>query len=183
MSQPVPASAGKQSLTQKGKNRTAERAAPLITAALGPSERILVGARVESGPSRWWLLLSDWSVFFRKYWYLALTDHHVVLVRNSRWSGRPQRVEAATPRDQVSIGDFKPGPLWSRFRYSYPGRNKPLRMRVHRIYRQEIESLLGQVGAFGLGPGQSPGAPPPGQPGGYAPPPGQQYGPPPGQQY
>jgi hypothetical protein len=211
MSQPVPASAGKRSLYQKGKNKTAERAAPLVTAALGPSERILVGARVESGPSMWWMLLSDWVVFFRKYWYMVLTEHHVVLIRNSRWSGRPRQVEAATPRDQVSIGDFTPGVVFSRFKYGYPGRAKPLRMRVHRIYRPEIESLLSQIGAFGLGAGQEahaplpgqpyaappgqpspygppPGqpnsyGPPPGQPGGYGPPQGQQYGPPPGQHY
>jgi hypothetical protein len=172
---------------QKGKNKTAERAAPIIMAAVGPSEQILVGARVESGPSTWWMLLSDWVVFFKKYWYMALTEHHVVLVRNSRWSGRPKQVEAATPRNQVAIGDFTPGALFSRFKYSYPGRTKPMRMRVHRIFRPEIESMLGQLGAFGLGPGQPPSmapyAPPPGQPGQYGPPPGQpgQYAPPPGQ--
>jgi hypothetical protein len=191
MSQPVPVPAGKQSLYQKGKNRTAERAAPLVMAALGPSERILVGARVESGPSVWLQMLSNWVVFFRKYYYMVLTDHHVVMVRNSRWSGRPKQVESATARDQVSITDFKPGVVFSRFRYSYPGRDKPLRLRVHRVYRPEIDSLLGQVGAFGLAPGQPPGmnpyAPQPPQPGQYGPQPGQygpqpgQYGPPPGQ--
>jgi hypothetical protein len=193
----VPAPTGKQGLYQKGKNKTAGRAAPLVMAALGPSERIVVGARVESGPSVWWMLLSDWVVFLKKYWYLVLTEHHVVLVRNSRWSGRPKQVETATPRDQVSIGDFKPGIVFSTFKFGYPGRTKPLRMRVHRIYRQEIDSLLGQVGAFGLGPGQPAGldpyaaqplppgqyGPPPGQPGQYGPPPAQQYPPSQGQQY
>jgi hypothetical protein len=153
MSQPVPAPQGKPGLYQKGKNKMAGRAAPLVQAALGPSERIIVGARVESGPSMWWALLSDWVVFFKKYYYLVLTEHHVVLIRNSKWTGRPRQVEAATPRDQVSVSDFQPGVVFSRFKYSYPGRAKPLRMRVHRIYRQEIESMLGQVGAFGLGSG------------------------------
>lgn len=177
MSQPVAAPRGKQSLAQRGKNRAAERAAPVVAAALGPSEQILVGARVESGPSLWWQMLSSWVVFFRKYYFMALTEHHVVMVRNSKLSGRPKQVESATPRAQVSVGDFKPGVVFSTFKYSYPGRTKPMRLRVHRVYRQEIESLLGQLGAFGLGPGQPPGMDP------YAPPPGQQYGPPPGQQY
>src|ERR1700733_6447170 len=146
MSQPVPAPGSKPGLYQKGKNKTAERAAPLVVAALGPSELILAGARVESGPSMWGGLLSDWVVFFRKYYYMVLTEHHVVLVRNSKLSGRPKQVEAATPRDQVSISDFNPGVVFSRFRYSYPGRTKPLRMRVHRIYRPEIDSILGQLG-------------------------------------
>ena len=68
--------------------------------------------------------------------------------------------------------------VYSTFKYNYPGRDKPMRLRVHRIYRQEIDSLLGQLGAFGLGPGQ-----PAGMDQQYGPPPGQQYGPPPGQQY
>ena len=194
MSQPVPESTAKPSLTQRGKDRTAERAAPIIAAAL-PTEQVLVGARAESGPSSWWILLSSYIVFFRKYWYIALTDHHVVLCSISRWSGRPKEVAAATPRGQVQVTNYQPGALFSTFRYGYPEREKPLRMRVHRVYRAEIESLLGQIGAFGLGPGQPPAmdpaglppgqyAPPPGQyappPGQYAPPPGQ-YGPPPGQ--
>jgi hypothetical protein len=98
-----------------------------------------------------------------------------------------------TPRGQVQVTGYQPGTLFSTFRYGYPGRDKPLRMRVHRIYRQEIESMLGQLGAFGPGPGQPPGMNPygpppgeyglpPGQPGQYAPPPGPsgQYAPPPG---
>jgi hypothetical protein len=151
MSQPAPAPGSKPGLYQKGKNKTAERAAPLVMAALGPSERILVGARVESGRSMSWALLSDWMVFFKKYYYVVLTEHHVVLVRNSKLSGQPKQVEAATPRDQVAITGFQPGMVFSRFKYGYPGRPKPLRMRVHRIYRREIDSMLGQLGVFGLG--------------------------------
>jgi hypothetical protein len=152
---------------QRGKDKTAERAAPLVQAALGPAERILVGARVESGLSRWWLLLSSYASFLRKYYYMVLTDHHVVLIRNSRWSGRPTQVETATPRDQAQASDYKPGVVFGSFIYTYPGRTKPMRMKVHRIYRQEIESMLGQLGAFGLGAGQPYGqdlyAPPPRQ--------------------
>jgi hypothetical protein len=185
MSQPVPTPGAKPSLAQRGKDRTAERAAPIIAAAV-PAEQVLVGARAESGLSTWWMLLSTYLAFLRHYWYLALTDHHVVLCRVSRWSGRPKDVESATPRGQVQVADYQQGTLFSTFRYSYPGRDKPLRMRVHRIYRQEIESMLGQLGAFGLGPGQPPGmnpyGPPPGPQGQYAPPPGQ-FGPPPGQPY
>jgi hypothetical protein len=61
-------------------------------------------------------------------------------------------------------------------------------IRVHRIYRPEIESMLGQLGAFSPGYGAAPavlpdgsvyGGPPPGLPPGQ--PYDQQYGPPPGQ--
>ncbi|MGH3157624.1 MAG: hypothetical protein ACRDNF_13740 [Streptosporangiaceae bacterium] len=96
MSQPVPGAGNKPGVYQRAKNKIAERAAPLVLAALGPSERILVGVRVESGLSRWWVLLSTYASFLRK------------------------------------------------------------------CYRPEIESMLGQLGTFGLGPGQ-PYGPPPGQ--------------------
>jgi hypothetical protein len=167
---------------------------------------VQAGARVESGISRWWLLLSSYAAFLRKYYYMALTNHHVVLCRNSFWTGRPRRMESATPRDQVRVTRYKPGVVFGSFRYAYPGRNKPLLIRVHRIYRPEIEFMLGQLGAFSPGYGSAPaalpdgsvyGGPPPGLPPGqqpyqpagsqYGPPPGrlygQQYTPPPGQQY
>ena len=161
MSQPVSESGTKPSLAQRGKDRTAERAAPIIAAAI-PAEQVLVGTRAESGMNSWWMLLSTYLAFLRRYWYLALTDHHVVLCRVSRWSGRPTDVESVTPRGQVQVTNYQQGPLFSTFRYGYPGQDKPLRMRVHRIYRQEIESMLGQLGVFGLAAGQ-PG-PPSGQP-------------------
>ncbi|HEY2575522.1 MAG TPA: hypothetical protein VGI74_04375 [Streptosporangiaceae bacterium] len=192
MSQP-PAPGGKPGFYQRGKDKTAQRAAPVIAAALGPSEQVLTGARVESGVSRWWLLLSSYAAFLRKYYYMALTDYHVVLCRNSFWTGRPRRVESATPRDQVRVTSYKQGVVFGSFRYAYPGRNKPMLIRVHRIYRPEIESMLGQLGVFSPGYGAVPaalpdgsvyGGPPPGllpgqQP--YQPVPGQQYGPPQGQ--
>jgi len=125
MSQPLP-TGGKQSLAQKNKDRMAERAAPLIAAAVGPSERILVGARVENRVSGWWMLLSSLATLFSKYYFMALTEHHVVLVRNSRWSARPERVESVTPRDQVQVTDYRPGTMVNTFRYGDPSRNKPM---------------------------------------------------------
>jgi len=167
MAQPVPGAGNKSGMYQRGKDKTAERAAPLVQAALGPAERILVGARVESRLSGGWLL-SLYAGFLRKRHYMVLTDHHVVLIHISVWSARPTRVETATPRDQARASDYKPGVLGGFFKYTYPGRTKPMtvRMAVPRIYRQEIESMLGQLGAFGLGPSQPYGqdvyAPPPG---------------------
>lgn len=194
MSQRTPLPGSKPGIYQRGKDKTAGRAAPVIAAALGPSERVLVGARVESGISRWWLLLSSYAAFLRKYYYMALTDYHVVLCRNSFWTGRPRRVESSTPRDQVQVASYKPGVVFGSFRYSYPGRKKPMLIRVHRIYRPEIESMLGQLGVFSPGYGAAPtalpdgsvyGGPPPSLPPGqqYGPPQGQQYGPPQGQQF
>ena len=177
MSQPAPAPGSKPSLAQRGKQKTMDRAAPLVTAAVGPSERILAGARVESGVSRWWILLSTYTMLFRKYYYVVLTDHHVVLCKLSIWTGRPTKVEAAIPRNEVRMGDYKPGVVFGTFRFMIPGRTKPSRMRVHRIFRPEIESILGQLGVLGPAPGQAPyyGPAPNALPDGTV------FGPPPGQ--
>jgi hypothetical protein len=206
MSQPAPAPGKKAGFYQRGKEKTAARAAPLIAAAVGPSERIWVGARIESGLSQWWMLLSTWLVLFRQYYYLALTDHHVVVCGLSKWSGRPTRAEFAIPRNQVRIGNYTPGVVYGTFVLLFPGRDKPSKIRVHRIFRPEIESILGQLGVLAPAPGQAPSygsgpnalpdgtvfgpaaGLPPGQqyPPQYAPPPGQyppQYGPAPEQQY
>jgi len=158
------------------------RATPIVAAAAGPAERILAGARVESGLSRWWLLLSSYAAFLRKYYFLVLTDHYVVLIRSSRWSGRPRQAESVTAREQVRVGDWKPGVVFGSFRYTDPGRGRPMTMRVHRVYRPEIEFILGQFGAFAPGyPAGAPGLPPgswPGAPGGQPYPPGQAWTPP-----
>jgi hypothetical protein len=183
-----------------------DRAAPLIATAVGPSERVLAGARVESGISRWWILVSTYTLFFRKYYYLALTEHHVVLLKLSMWTGRPTKVDSVIPRNQVRVGDYRQGVVFGSFRFMIPGRSKPATIRVHRVFRPEIESVLGQLGVLAPAPGQAPGQAPAygpgpnalpdgtvfGPPGGlppgqqyppqYAPPGGQDYGPPPGQQ-
>src|SRR5487761_1586166 len=156
MSQPSPAPDKKAGYYQRAKDKTAARAAPVIAAALGPSERILAGARVESGLSQWWLFVSTWLVLLKKYYYMALTEHHLVLCRLSKWTGRPTRVESAIPRDQVRAGDYKPGVVFGTFMFLFPGRTKPSRVRVHRIFRPEIESILGQLGVLGPAPGQGP---------------------------
>lgn len=153
MSQPVPDTGGKQSLAQKNKDKTVARAAPLVEAAVGPAERILVAARVEHRVSRWWMLLSSLASLFSTYYVMVLTDHNVVLVRCSRWSQQPQHVESVTPRDQVQVTGYTPGSLVSTFRYADPSRAKPMKLRVYRVYKPEAESMLAQLGAFGLGPG------------------------------
>ena len=153
MSQPVQDTGGKPSLAQKNKDKTAALAAPLVETALGPSERILVGARVENRASHWWMLLSSFATLFSTYYFMVLTDHHVVLLGCSRWSQQPQQVDSVTPRDQVRVTDYAPGSLVSTFRYADPTRDKPMKLRVYRVYKPEAESMLSQLGAFGLGPG------------------------------
>jgi hypothetical protein len=150
MSQPSPARRSKPAGHQRHKQKTADRAAPLIAAAVGPSERIWVGARVETGLSPWWGMVTAFLILvFRNMYYMALTDHYVVLCEASSWNGQPTRFMSATRRDQVRAADFRPGVVYSTFSYVFPGRTRPSRVRVHRAFRPEIESILGALGALG----------------------------------
>ena len=160
------------------------RAAPLIAAALGPSERILAGAKVDSAKNLWLMYLPVASVPCTKHHYLVLTDYHLVFCKIPWWTGRPTEVEFAVPRDQVRISNYRRGDTRVLFDFVFPGRDKPSPVRALRVFRPEIESMLGQLGVLRPAPGQPYPpryAPPPGQyPPQYAPPPGDLHSPPPG---
>lgn len=133
-------------------------------AAAGYPESVLAGVRAESGPSRWWILLTTYIVLFKKYYYVALTERNVVLLGLSIWTGRPRSVKSVTPLEQARITDFTPGSLWSSFRFMTPDRKKPLKLRfAARSYRKEAESIVGALasgappagGQYQVGPGGS----------------------------
>jgi hypothetical protein len=160
----------KPGLAQRGKERMAGRAAAVIAPALEPGERILIGARVQSGISQWWVLLSAYARLFQRWYYLVLTDRRLIFCGISFWTGRPTAIKIVTPREQARVTDFRPGAVWTSFRVGFPGRDKPLRIRAPRVYRPEVESMLSALGAGdpaaagGLGPsyGTPPGALPDG---------------------
>jgi hypothetical protein len=157
-----------QSFTERAKARTIQRA-EAVMANSGYPERVLVGARVQSGPSQWWSLLSAYATFFRKYYFIGVTERNVVLCGISRWTGRPKSVKFITPRDQVQLTDYIQSGVWDSFRYMTPQRNKPLKLRFSRAYRREVEAIFGAVNSgampavgpgLGQGLGQGQGYPP-----------------------
>jgi hypothetical protein len=133
-----------QSFTERAKAKTIQRAEAAM-AKSGYPDRVLVGARVQSGPSQYWMLLSSYTAFFRKYYFMGLTERNVVLCGISRWTGRPKNVKSITPREQATISEYMPGTLFDSFRYMAPGRKKPLKIRVGRGYRREVETMIGAV--------------------------------------
>jgi hypothetical protein len=185
----------KRGMYQRSKDRTAARASAVVEAHLEPGEQMLLGSRVHSGPSDWWRLIPRVGAFvrfFQRHYYMVLSDRRVIFCGLSYWTARPKRIKAVVQRGQVQVSDYKPGTVWPSFRIGYPGRNKPMKLRAHRVYRPEVEQILGalgfggppQPGLAGYAPGQVAGAGY--QPGAELPPPGyapQQYqAPPPGYQ-
>ncbi|MGH3168700.1 MAG: hypothetical protein ACRDN0_22815 [Trebonia sp.] len=136
-----------QGFNEKAKAKQVQRAEAAMAASGYPGS-VLAGVRAESGPSRWWILLSTYITLFKKYYYVALTEQSVVLLRLSIWTGRPKSVRSVTPREQAGITDFSPGTLWGSFRFMTPDQKKPLKLRfAARIYRQEAESLAAALAA------------------------------------
>jgi hypothetical protein len=131
-----------QGFNDKAKARLQQRAEATLAAA-GYQETVLVGLRAESGPSRWWVLLSTYITLFKKYYFVGLTDQNLVLIGLSIWTGRPSKIKSVTPRDQSSISEFNPGTMWGSLRLMTPDRNKPLKLRfAARMYREQAQSLV-----------------------------------------
>jgi hypothetical protein len=138
-----------QSFNDRAKAKQQARAEATMAAA-GYPESIQAGLRGESGPSRWWILLSTYITLFKKYYYVALTEQNVALLKLSIWTGKPTKVQSVTPRGQASITEFNPGTMWGSFRIATPDRPKPLKLRfVSRVYRQEAEEIARAL-AFGM---------------------------------
>jgi hypothetical protein len=133
-----------QGFAERAKIKTTQRAERVI-AKTGYPEPVLVGARVESGLSHWWNLLSAYATLFRKYYFMALTERNVVLIGISRWTGRPKKVKIVTPRDKASVSGYDRGNVFASFFYTIPDRKKPIKMRVGRGWRPEVESMIGQL--------------------------------------
>jgi hypothetical protein len=158
----------KGSVAVRAKKKATQRAQEFIATAPVPQEQIRAGASVISGLSRRWTFLSPNSRLLGRPYYLALTDRHVLFCWLSIWTGRPRQVKYVVPREQVRISQYRPGMQMGRFRCQVPGREKPMTIRFYRMWRPEIEYLLGQIGvtdaapAPGMVPGPQPG-PAPGQ--------------------
>ncbi|MEV0371050.1 hypothetical protein AB0I10_14635 [Streptomyces sp. NPDC050636] len=145
-----------------------------------PGDRALVSITCLTGPTPWLTgALGLIGQMLVKYYFVTVTDQAVVLHRMHRINQRPQEITYAIPRDQAqsAISDVNVNPLWSSFRLALPGEAAPVRLNVHRIWRDEMEQLLAMIGGApqqgfaqqqpGMPGQQQPGIAPPQQ--GYAP--------------
>ncbi|MBQ1124813.1 hypothetical protein [Streptomyces sp. B15] len=157
-----------------------------------PGDRPLVSVGAVAGPTPWLSVgfLGLIGQFLIKYYFITVTEQALLVQRMSRFSQRPKEIVHAIPRDQARslFGEIQLNPLWSFYHMALPGEAKPVRINVHRMWRNELEELLAVVGGApgrqGAPQGYAPqqGYAPPAQPQqGYAPQPPQ--GQPQGQPY
>jgi hypothetical protein len=125
-----------------------KQANEMVAQALQPGEQIVSGVYAITGPSPWLMnQLGLLGQFFVDYYYIAVTQQQVIFVKMNRLSNRPKEIAFTAPLQAVQITDYRRNAMWSSFRYNVPTAAKPLRLNVHRIWRQELDAL---VGAFGV---------------------------------
>lgn len=125
-----------------------KQANEMVAQALRPGEQIISGVYAITGPSPWLMnQLGLLGQFFVDYYYVAVTQQQVIFVKMNRLSNRPKEISFTAPLQSVRISDYDRNAMWSSFKYNVPTAAKPLRLNVHRIWRQELDAL---VGAFGV---------------------------------
>lgn len=122
-----------------------QQVAAAITQA-NPADRPIVTIQAIGGPSVWLMsMLGLIGQAFLTYYFITVTEQAVVVHKAGRMSNRPQEIAfALQPAEVVGmIGDVKRNTIWSSFRFQLPGQPQPTRMNVHRIWRSEMDHLLG----------------------------------------
>ncbi|MCF3180446.1 hypothetical protein IPZ70_10935 [Streptomyces polychromogenes] len=132
------------------KKATIQQQVAEALAQANPADRPIVTIQAIAGPSVW--LMSMFGLIgqaFLSYYFVTVTEQAVVLHRASRMSNRPQEIVFAIPPHQAvgTITEAKRNAIWSSFRMQLPGQAKPTRMNVHRIWRSEMDQLLGLLTA------------------------------------
>ncbi|MFD5468823.1 hypothetical protein ACFWIQ_39400 [Kitasatospora sp. NPDC127059] len=113
-----------------------------------PGETFIACVHAESGPSPWLAaalgeipLVGLIIVLTRRYYFLTLTNSHVVVNSANRWNNRPGDVVAAYPRHAFPVSRVKRASIWSSMYLQMPGESKPVRLNIHRIWRAEMDQL------------------------------------------
>ncbi|MFC8920816.1 hypothetical protein E2C00_09675 [Streptomyces sp. WAC05374] len=128
------------------KKATIQQQVAEALAQANPADRPIVTIQAVAGPSVWLMsMLGLIGQAFLTYYFITLTEQSVVIHKASRMSNRPQEIVYALPPAQVGamIGDVRRNTIWSAFHVLLPGQPKPTRMNVHRIWRGEMDHLLG----------------------------------------
>jgi hypothetical protein len=143
----LPLSKWKAVLMAVRKETIKKQANEMVFQALRPGEQIVSGVFAISGPSPW--LMSQLGLvgqIFIDHYYVAVTQQQVIFVKMGRLANRPKEIAFAAPLQNAGVSNYKRSAVWSSFRYNI-GTAKPLRLNVHRTWRQELDAL---VGAFGV---------------------------------
>ncbi|MEU9377029.1 hypothetical protein AB0D94_25085 [Streptomyces sp. NPDC048255] len=130
------------------KKATIQQQVAEAIAQANPADRPLVVIQAVAGPSVWLMsMLGLIGQAFLTYYFITVTEQAVVVHKASRMSNRPQEIAFAVASDQAAnlVSEINRNAVWSNFRMQFPGQQKPTRMNVHRVWRNEMDQLLGHL--------------------------------------
>lgn len=120
-----------------------------IVSVLEPGERVTAGAYTVSGPSPWLTGLLGVVIMLlagMRYYFVAVTDRRVILMKASMWSQRPRGVASAYPTSSVSLSDVTMAGMWSHLRFQ-PAGGKRIRLNFHKFWRGEMQQVVAAIQA------------------------------------
>ena len=125
---------------------------------LEPGEQIVMTvSHVQTGPTPWFqALFGILFLFWVKYQALVLTDRRVLVIKKSMMSGRPRAIDAAYPRNQVKVLDYREPKVWGKLTLDYG--SGPVKLNVHRMNREQAQQFIDALG--GVTAAASPPPPP-----------------------
>ncbi|MET9698504.1 hypothetical protein ABZY31_16470 [Streptomyces sp. NPDC006529] len=117
-------------------------------AEVNPADRPVVTIQAIAGPSVWLMsMLGLIGQAFLTYYFITVTEQAVVIHKAGRMSNRPQEIAFVIPAEQAAgiVSGIDRNAVWSSFRIQLPRQQKPTRMNVHRMWRTEMDQLLGRL--------------------------------------
>jgi hypothetical protein len=114
-----------------------------------PGEQFISCIHTETGPSPWLNILFEEVPFLtlivqmmRKYYFITLTNNHIVVNKAGRMTNRPKEVVVAIPLQAAPFSRIKKGKIWSRLYFQFPGESAPTRMNFHRIWNADVDRFI-----------------------------------------
>lgn len=133
-----------------------------LSSVLDPDERVVAAGYAVSGPSPW--LTGAIGIVLMlalgmRYYYVAVTDRRVLLMKASLMTQKPKGLALAFPVTAVKVAAVNPAGVWSNLRLQ-PSGAKQMRLNFHRIWREEMGQVAKAIDKAGrAGGGELPTPP------------------------
>jgi hypothetical protein len=117
---------------------------------LEPGEEIAHLVQGQHRPRMWLgleFVVGTWAFILLRYYTVVVTDRRLLLVRGSKLTARPKRVEWDEPLESVVVDARKHGLLLDKLFLRRRTQEGLIRLRVARRFRSETDGIAEAVGA------------------------------------
>ena len=133
-----------------------------LAPVLDPGERVVAAGYAVSGPSPWLtgaLGIVLMLALGMRYFYVAVTDRRVLLMKASLMTQKPKGLALAFPVTAVKVAAVNRAGVWSNLKLQPPS-GKQMRLNFHRIWREEMDQVAKAIGSGNRAGGGERSAPP-----------------------